>query len=548
MKTLRSVLAVLGALMFLVTSPDRTSAYDLDTHAALSREAFRRAGMVERLPSYGLNATETIRARILSLRQAPRRAEQWVTWGGQDEDLPPDRVRNHFYDPYYDRGLTVSVPPGIVISGVRAPDWALEDVAELSLQRHSYLDAREGFYGGLTLADPITRERELGYTLYALGHVIHLIQDVTVPEHARNDMHLSGSPDKSFLEEYLNNNIAKFTPTDLRLPVASIPTVALARELWVNPVGTGIAQFTNAHFVSPDTNFKELRTGATAAEYPSPVLDLARIETGPVGGCKDTAQPLAPPDTLVFFGNVMPDPVSPNPASPTLLVNPRMTTYSVFDQYLKNRGKGLLFSVNCFTVDAAASLLLPRAASYSASLLEFFFRGRLTAIFGGNAFRVVNRTHDARRAEVMDGRFELYRDDAVGQRQLLAAWTLRLDPDWMTGPLSVPLLADGQYARCMLVFRGRLGAETDGVAGQQLDRCPTATTVAGYYEEVGRPTGPGAKSVGCAQDGFWSYLIEICCSPNSPPNYASYCASSPQGAIVACQSSTAWWVVCRLPS
>jgi hypothetical protein len=544
MKTLRCVLAVLGILVFLVTSPSRTSAYNLDTHAALSREAFRRAGIAERLTSYGLGPSERIRGRILSLRQAPRRAEEWVAWGARDEDFPPDRARNHFYDPHYDRGLTIAG-----FSGTRAPDWALEGGGEFLLQRHSYRDAREGFYGGLTLADSVTRERELGYTLYALGHVIHLIQDVTVPEHARNDSHFSVGPDKSFLEGYLEKNIAAFTPTDVKLPIAGLPTVALARELWANPAaGTGIAQFTNANFVSPDTNFTEARTGATAAEYPSPVLDLARTDTGSLGRCKDIEQPLPSPGSLTFFGNVMVDPVSPDPANPTLLTNPRMTTHSVFDQYLKNRGKRLVFSLNCFTVDAAAELLLPRAASYSASLLEFFFRGRLTAIFGGNAFRVVNRTHDARRAETMDGRFELYRDDAFGQRQLLAAWTLRLDANWMTGPLSVPLLADGQYARCMLVFRGRLGAETDGVAGQQLDRCPTSTTIAGDYEEVGRPTGPGAKSAGCANDGFWFYLIEICCYPSSPPNYASYCASSPQGAIVACQSSTAWWLVCRLPS
>ena len=78
-------------------------------------------------------------------------------------------------------------------------------------------------------------------------------------------------------------NRARFTPTSATFGPAAMPTVTQARDLWVNPAGTGIAQFANAHFVSPDTNFTELRTGATAEEYPSPVLDLALVDDGPTG-------------------------------------------------------------------------------------------------------------------------------------------------------------------------------------------------------------------------------------------------------------------------
>jgi hypothetical protein len=404
----------------------------------------------------------------------------------------------------------------------------------------------------LTRAEPAGRERELGYTFYALGHVIHLVQDVTVPEHARNDPHLFVGPDKSFLEGYLNSNLRAFTPSYLKLPVAPLPRVSLPRELWVNSSGTGLAQFTNANFVSPDTNFTALLTGVTGGEYPSPVLDVARKDTAPLGRCKDMGEVAPLAGSLVFYGNIMPDPVSPNPASPTLLTNPRLTAHSVLDQHLKDRGKGLIFSVNCYTVDAAAELLLPRAASYSAALLDYFFRGRPTAIFGGDTLRVVNRTSDVRRAELMSGQFELYRDDAFGRRQLLAAWSLSLAPEWSSGPLPVPLLADGDTSRCMLVFRGWIGAEADGVAGQQLDRCPTAATLAGPYVEVGLDIGSGpssANSPGC-QSGKWAYLLEICCDAGggNVPHYSSYCASTIQGAIAACQTGSAFFYVCRLPS
>jgi len=532
------LLAVATIAGWLWGFPSPAKSYDLQTHDALSREAFSQAGVVSRLPSYGLDPTKKIRGLVFSLRQGPRLPVEWIAWGARDEDTPSIRVLTHFYDPHFDRGLTIGE-----LSWTRAPDWALED-RQADLQGYSYRDAREAFYGGLTLVGPGSRERELGHAFYSLGHVIHLIQDLTVPEHARNDAHLTDSPDRSFLEEYLNKNIAKFTPTSQALPPAGMPVVKQARELWVKATGTGIAQFTNANFVSPDTNFREARTGATGGEYPSPVLDLTRVYSGPLGACEDTTQP-NPPAPLFFFKNDMPDPVPPDPAKPTL-TNPRMTTYSVFDELLKRRRKPLIFSLNCFTVDAAARILLPRAVSYSASLLEYFFRGRPTAIFGDSTFRVGNRTSDARRAEVMDGRFELYRDDGGGQRQLLATWTLRLDPDRASGPLAVPLLPDGDPSRCILVFRGLLGDETDGVAGQQLDRCPTSATLAGPYVEVGLPAaGPGVHSPGCP-DGFWLYLVQLCCNPGSDPGYLWYCAPSPQGAVIACENSTPWWYVCSL--
>jgi hypothetical protein len=465
-----------------------------------------------------------------------------VAWGALDEDIPFFRALNHFYDPAHDRGLTVPF-----LSGTRAPDWALEPDGPLSGQHYSYRDARDAIYAGLTWADQVGRERELGHTFYALGHVIHLIQDVSVPEHARNDAHLPIGSQKSFAEAYLNDNREVFLPIGLMLDPAKMPIAKEPRELWSNPAGTGIAQFTNANFVSPDTNFTEAKPGATAEEYTSPKLDLARSSSGDPGICKGIKQPVPPVGSLTFFANDMLDPVSADPANPTLLTNPRMTTYSLFDSYLIKKRKRPIFSLNCYTVDAAATILLPRAVSYSASLLEYFFRGRPTAIFGHGEFYVVNRTSDARRAEVMDGRFELYRDDGAGQRQLHASWSLRLDPDRTSGPLAVPLLPEGDPSRCILVFRGLLGEEADGVAGQQLDRCPTASTLDGPYVEVGLPAaGPGVSGSGCPE-GFWRYLVRFCCAwGSSEPGAWPYCAQSPEGAVLACENSQPWWYVCWL--
>lgn len=225
-----------------------------------------------------------------------------------------------------------------------------------------------------------------------------------MPEHARNDAHLPIGSEASLAEGYLEDNRAAFLPTASALgEVAGMPVVALPRGLWANPATTGIAQFTNAHLVSPDTNFDRTESGATGGEYPSPVLDLARTRVESPGGCRNGAEPVREPDTLTFFGHRMPDPVSPDPLNPTWLDNPRMTTYSLFDAYLQRRGKRLLFSLNWCTIDAAARVLLPPAVSYSAGLLEYFFRGYLTALLGDGSFRIMNRSSNARYFEPWRG-------------------------------------------------------------------------------------------------------------------------------------------------
>jgi hypothetical protein len=164
--------------------------------------------------------------------------------------------------------------------------------------------------------------------------------------------------------------------------------------------------------------------------------------------------------------------------------------------------------------------------------------------------RIINRTVDGDRAETMTGRFELYRDDALGRRQLLAGWDLSLLADVTSGALPVPLLPDGDTSRCILVFRGWIGAEADGVAAQQLDRCPTAARLAEPPVELGLDIGVGPSSggsVGCAMQG-WMYLLEVCCGPGEPPHFVSRCATTVPGAIAACQTGTASFYVCRLPT
>jgi hypothetical protein len=437
-------------------------AYDLLTHEELSRAAFEQSGISATLESlYGLDATDRFRGPLpLSLFSEARTPENWIVQGARDEDFLL-RPLNHFWNPLTDAPLTVEgFPPGN-----RAPDWALEDRNGFTSQRYSYRDAREAFATALTASDPTARERAWAHTFYTLGHVIHLLQDMAQPQHTRNDRHFHLGSSRSLMERYVEDGVqqGRFVLTG-----AAVPTATRPRDLWARVLEEGLPQgmasFSNANFLSAGTNFKELRAGTTAQGFPSPALNLAdRRPSTSADRCKDGT---APPDgnsvPLIFYGNALTDPVTGSP-----LHNPRMTTHSLFDQYLQARGRELTFTLNCFNLDTAADILLPRAASYSAALLQYFFRGVLNASIENLNLRIFAYP------ETMVGTFELRYERTDGSRPALASWALHIEPEQESPPLSTPQLpADAAPgAPCWLIFRGQLGAEPDAVVGTRVG-CP----------------------------------------------------------------------------
>src|SRR3989344_9305058 len=120
--------------------------------------------------------------------------KQWVVQGSIDEDRAP-RWINHFYDPVFERGLQME---SIGISGYLSKNWA---------QYSSYQTINPGNIANLwTSNGPVISGSWWGDFSYeaaikdysknkekesyiALGHTLHLIEDMTVPEHTRNDSH-----------------------------------------------------------------------------------------------------------------------------------------------------------------------------------------------------------------------------------------------------------------------------------------------------------------------------------------------------------------------
>ena len=341
------------------------------------------------------------------------------------QDISPGLLRplNHFFDPFLNRPLTV---PGLALleGDVHTnPDWAIgafdsfADPNRPEPQRKNHftvMDAREAMFRALTLLtyngtgypeiakniDIATRQQwRQAYwatTFRALGHVLHLNQDMAQPQHTRNEPH-AGSPcapqttaclagHTSIYEKYIKartlqqttfNSLAPFNvqvnipAAPLEIGVYPIPAFANYSDYWSTSVGTaaapgkGLADYSNRGFFTAAKNFD-------STEYPYPSRDPSRyVVAGFTPARWDGSPATDPTPTYVYYGEVADD------WQQTTSANIPLTTYSIWDQFIRTRTANPAYSLNRLNYDAMASLLLPRAVAYSAGLINFFFRGRI---------------------------------------------------------------------------------------------------------------------------------------------------------------------------
>ena len=137
---------------------------------------------------------------------------EWIKEGSTREDDSP-RWANHFYDAVHERGLTPKyvrgAPPFSTWKDIFGFALPAEPVTSLNWAENDQLQALYGdnrtWQKGIEVYDSNRHEAMLN-----LGAVLHLVEDLGVPEHARGDSHMGFSSDpKSYYEEYTDRYLAQ---------------------------------------------------------------------------------------------------------------------------------------------------------------------------------------------------------------------------------------------------------------------------------------------------------------------------------------------------
>jgi len=142
------------------------------------------------------------------------------------------RYANHFYDPKTGEGIKNAAIEQIYQQfvgqlPVDSITWALDLDRDLQSNPIHFVGGSLIFEQNSEYSWTIALEKannmKFDYAYIALGHILHLLHDLTVPAHTRNDSHIFGDEDfyESRVEEILKTEvltIAKNLVADIPLP------------------------------------------------------------------------------------------------------------------------------------------------------------------------------------------------------------------------------------------------------------------------------------------------------------------------------------------
>jgi hypothetical protein len=402
--------------------------------------------------------------------------------GSEAEDHPTERAQHHFHDPVSNQGLdnnvygvgtladflTLLYPPATQKDAYRVfcdlmdlcePNFHLDGTsarerasgktsASYPQNYFAWPDSRRYFYKSLTGATPEERDHFLAMTFFSLGHAVHLLEDMGVPAHVRNDFlwdHIwSGAIRGHNLEGFLDrpDGVERYAYSRNPVLFSDLP------HFWDNDgiEGTpGLAEYVNRNFLSEGTVFRIYRdpqwTGEAvyAVTAPDGRVDRVRYLTGRTTDGEEVGH-LAAAGLLYSIWKRLGNP--------------------------QRAGESSYLDPSCY--DDYARILIPRVTSYVSGLIQYFFRGELVLIpEGDHGFRIKNLSGEP----LTGGRFEILTDEPGGLRAPLASFNLsassvlgieeetpRIDFQW---PPMMP--RPSAYA---VVYRGRLGEEEDAVIGE----------------------------------------------------------------------------------
>lgn len=457
-----------------------------------------------------------------------RTIQKWLEYGAEMEDAEDEcRASNHFHDPnqtWGGSGLTDTqclvdlyclmysqYRHDALISGIT---WAtgycsknINDTDDVVIDENiwDWSSAREYFYtyltgtnfsGNILAKDDETRRKAMADSMRALGQVLHLLQDMAVPAHVRNDFSyghtffLPGGepwdePKKWFgnpFEKYVKRNNSRewFGETPIKQALSN-PRIT---DFWdtvdgndpVNPDMPsnllGLSEYTQVNFVSDGRIFTD--------DFPFPRKEYCETYHD---------ESFDPPRKYFAHNNGHPGETIDHLAVESYLYNYNVE-YGYFGEWAPSYPPEVVrifFTLDDKCHDEYASHLIPRAIGYSAGLIDYFFRGKLevTAESASQSFDIKIKNTTPTQEELSDGHFALvvrYTPDG-GNPDGSDDIFIPANDIAESGVLAYNQEADYHFeltesipeenldsAKCILAFKGKLGNEENAVIGKIVAR------------------------------------------------------------------------------
>lgn len=493
---LKFIVALL--IWIYICFPLNASAYDDEkTHPDITEKA-ARTSILNNYLSSNLGFTEGLE-KSFKYNNENLTILKWLRKGSTAEDSPMCQASNHFHNPLkpWDQSYMTDVNTALGLVPqiwCYLTDWPQSERKSLATWGTGYLspapngtkiaiskqewgwdNARSYYYLALTSAVNTDREKYFANTFQALGQVLHLIEDGAQPAHMRDDFesHLKFIGFESIdPRRWFGSKYEHYIKTHADLVTNAIPSVLPSftrlTDFWdtdqytgqdpsiLDSYSLGITEFTNANYFSDETIPNNNPTPEHIFPYPQVNSTNTQI-------CED----YAPGSTELRKYISRKDKGDCPPLSETRTADHFATPSLLNEDYLitNENISTLKLWLDDNVYNTYATELLPRAVGYSASLLNYFFRGQLAVVpVDSNNVKIQNLSKDT----LNSGTIELYYDNTQNERIWLTTYSI-------TTPIAQGQTTDAIYiipptdnktpGRYWAVFNGKLGEEEGAVIG-----------------------------------------------------------------------------------
>jgi hypothetical protein len=460
-------------------------------------------------------------------------ASNSMVGGSAHEDDPPGtenpdptdgggyRSLNHFYDPVYNnQGRGLSDSPFLLVLGgdsryllgTNSFAWASVSncvgVKTLLYSRnptntYSWQNARYYEWLGLTASNRLARQTNLDNMFRAVGQVMHLLEDTSQPQHVRNEQHVDRfgklfweSPIEDYgIENYTNNPQWFVLPPDAIVGWQNWQAAGFNKleDFWDRhlyaPGNTpaltaaenggdqlGLAEWCNGNFLGDRHSYSDFFAPGEIEYYPHPAFADTTFKVNPYNNPGITIAPV----TLDSGKSGNRAYISKTVVGVPVEFHSALTYFAVKHPPRLNL-PGMKIGVTIRDNNVLANyhdLLIPKAVEYSAGLVDYYFRGDISAKITDYSTNTMQYSISVQNISIQEdfghGTFYFYQQNTNGVRALSTNVTMdSVSPGGiLTSGNSVMMQAPGPLpigGQFICIYRGNIGVNGSANALDPVD-------------------------------------------------------------------------------